>query len=247
MNSGNARPDEKTFFPQIWTLYPNSSQPGNKEASALVESTDSDHPGSVVTRVAQWSARSNKHSLSRTLNPGPASGMKRHGWSDWVPGTLGYLGDLPARIRGPIQGSYSAMPPPPVMGNRSLRSDYRQHACSLIPGRRSDIPGISTAKQSSDGRISSASVTAALAVPPPVAIWPGERIHALAPLAIIVPDHGIRPGKKDGLAATLRPTNEIGRPSARRTDLNNFTFSVRPASPMPTNDYPGSNSCTHHQ
>jgi len=55
---------------------------GDKETSALGESTDSDHPESVVTRVPQWSARSNKHSLSRTLNPGPASGMKRHDWSD---------------------------------------------------------------------------------------------------------------------------------------------------------------------
>jgi hypothetical protein len=160
---------------------------------------------------------------------------------------IGILGRSSRQDSRADSGSYSAMPPPPVMGNRSLRSDYRQHACSLIPGRRFDIPGIGTAKQISDGRISSASVTAALAVPPPVAIWPGERIHALAPLAMVVPDHGIRPRKEDGLAATLRPTNEIGRPSARRTDLNNFTFSVRPASPMPTNDYPGSNSCTHHQ
>ena len=211
------------------------------------ESTDSDHPESAFTRVQKWSDRSSKHSLSRTQNPGPGPSMKRQGWSDRVPGILGYLGDLPARIRGPIQGSYCAMPPPSVMRKRSPRSAYRQHACSHIPGRRFDIPGIGTAKQISDGRISSASVTGALAVPPPVAIWPGERIQALAPLASIVPHHGIRPRKKDTLTATLRPTNEIGRTPTRRTDLNNLTFSVRPARPVPTNDNPGSNSCTHHQ
>jgi len=140
---------------------------------------------------------------------GGGAGLKRSGARH-----IGIFGRPSRQDSRPMLGSHSATPPQPAMGNRSRRPAYREHACSPIPGRRFDIPRIGTAKHISGGRVSSASSAGPSSTPtssdlarrtdPPARSSRARRSRSRHPAQ-----------GKGALTAALRPTNEVGWPSAR--------------------------------